>query len=599
MKNIKLLSLLGLIAVLAMNSCTTLDEEPFSVLTKDNYYRDKSSVEAVVLRAYDQMWWISGGNNGAFWIAQELTADHFVWSQKGRHGQDDGNWVRLHSHGWRDNENTLFETWERLAAGVGLVNMAMKDFNELDFEALGIDDATKTRYFAELRALRAWFNLNLYDCYRYIPIYTEETGMDELLPSASAEEVFNYIEKEVKEVVALNVLPQKSDDRTVGHFSQGAAMMLLMRLYLNAEVYIGSPRYDECKKICQDIIDGVYGDYAVDQTDYREPYRSGDIGGYRSKEYLFEIPHKQNVFDPGTFWWDHMHYASRDIFGVSWGANNGIHLQPSRDHESTVFTIDANNNVTYKPGNIYQHSSGLGNPYEKYHDADKRKQPFHQTNKGTDYQGFFLVGELKKFDIAVSDYIDEPVKGNEEYLNKPLVFIDAVGRFSERIKSAAEGSRWGEGSMVQTGEENSGVRFNKFPFLSEASGFWHAQSYPEMRLAEVYYSLAEIYLREGNTSKAAELLDYVRVRNYDSADWSKYSYSQGGITLTEQEFIDDWGREFLGEGKRRTFLIRWKRFGQTWWNKEADTVDRSIFPMPRKALDANPNLEQKAPGFNR
>ena len=120
-----------------------------------------------------------------------------------------------------------------------------------------------------------------------------------------------------------------------------------------------------------------------------------------------------------------------------------------------------------------------------------------------------------------------------------------------------------------------------------------------MRLAEVYYSLAEIYFREGNVAKAAELMDYVRIRNYEPEDWAAHSYSQGGITLTEQEFIDDWGREFLGECKRRTFLIRWGRFGQAWWNKEAATIDRSIFPMPRRALDANPLLEQKAPGFER
>lgn len=125
------------------------------------------------------------------------------------------------------------------------------------------------------------------------------------------------------------------------------------------------------------------------------------------------------------------------------------------------------------------------------------------------------------------------------------------------------------------------------------------QSAPEIRLAEIYYMLAEIHYRAGDKTKAAELLDYVRIRNYPADQWNKYSYAQNPALLTDQEFIDEWGREFIGERRRRMDLVRWGRFGDTWWDKSADPNDKeySIFPIPKRQLDANPLLKQTTKGW--
>ena len=49
----------------------------------------------------------------------------------------------------------------------------------------------------------------------------------------------------------------------------------------------------------------------------------------------------------------------------------------------------------------------------------------------------------------------------------------------------------------------------------------------------------------------------MRKRNYPQERWSDYLYvPEGGVTLDEQELLDEWGREFLGEGRRRVDLIR-------------------------------------------
>ena len=572
MKNIKSLCAVSLMATtMAFTSCTDLTEEPFNILTSDNYFTDKASVEATVLRPYEHAQWC--GWDGDRWQLQELTGDHFVWTQKGRHGYDDGQWVRLHEHKWNYDMNQINGGWVGPYQGIQQINSLLRDFNILDFQAMGITDEEKNNYIGELRTLRAWFYIFLIDFYRNVPIFTEKDAPDELLAQAAPEEVFNYIESELKEV-----LPQLKKENIVGRFTQAPAAALLARIYFNSQVWLNVDRSADCKTFCEDIIAGKYGEYHINQNDYHDPFRSG-IKGYRSPELLFEFPHKRNVYQFGGFHDSFLHYTSGQALGNPDGGNNGIHLTPSRDFD----------------GNVYKFASQLGTPYEKFADCDYRKQPFRITSANGDYDGFFMIGTQYKFDYTKGyGYTDETVKGTEEYKGEPLIYVDQVGRFSEGLATAKE-----KGSRVTTGEENSGVRFNKFPYLQEGDGLYMCQSAPEIRLAEIYYMLAEINYRSGNKTKAAELLDFVRIRNYPADEWSKYSYTQNPAMLTDQEFVDEWGREFIGERRRRPDLIRWGRFGNAWWDKDVDPSDKeyTIFPIPKRQMDANPLLKQTTKGW--
>ena len=114
------------------------------------------------------------------------------------------------------------------------------------------------------------------------------------------------------------------------------------------------------------------------------------------------------------------------------------------------------------------------------------------------------------------------VNGQEEWSGSPLVFVDQVGRFSEdpAVKAMSQAQRAdllmevadrgcfithapevtgkGEdhpedkGSNVFLGEENSGIRLNKFPYLPEVTGQFRSQCTPEIRLAEIYYCFSSI-----------------------------------------------------------------------------------------------------------
>ena len=547
-----------LITVVIASSCTNLDEEAFDVLPADVYYQDKNSVIAALVRPYEHAHWC--GWDGDRWLLQELTADHFVWTQKGKHGYDDGNWIRLHNHAWNQDQGQIYGSWTGPYQGIGQCNILLRDMAKLDYPTLGLTEADKAQHIAELRTLRAWFYFFLIDFFRSVPIVED---VETIKAQSTPQEVFTYIEKELKES-----LPSLPKNTRSGRWDQGGAASLLVRLYLNAEKWIGNAMYTECAQYAQAIIDGEYGTYTID-PDYKGPFRSG-VKGYKSPENIFEFPHAKNIYEFGWMYNAMMHYQARYSLDNDWGGWNGIHLTPSLDLNGDELPYT------------------LGKPYEKFADSDKRKQPFHTTATGGEYEGFFLIGQMYEFNKAKGFGYDstKTVKGTEEWNGQPLKFVDQVGRFSEKPNG-----RWQEGSHVNTGEENSGVRLLKFPWLPMSQNLFQFNAAPEIRLAEIYYSLAECKYRAGDKAGAAVLLDAVRERNFKAEDWDDQSYEADLSKLTDDEFVDELGREFLGERHRRTDLIRWNKFGSEWWDKAVDAADKTIFPIPNQAINANPLLK--------
>ena len=107
-------------------------------------------------------------------------------------------------------------------------------------------------------------------------------------------------------------------------------------------------------------------------------------------------------------------------------------------------------------------------------------------------------------------------------------------------------------------------------------------------------------LRQGRKADAARLLNDVRRRNYPSANYQDVLYApEGNVALDMDEMLDEWGREFFAESRRRIDLIRFGKFSSgTWWDKTPDADNHTeIFPIMRPILNANPALKQN-PGYN-
>ncbi|QIP14201.1 RagB/SusD family nutrient uptake outer membrane protein [Spirosoma aureum] len=123
-------------------------------------------------------------------------------------------------------------------------------------------------------------------------------------------------------------------------------------------------------------------------------------------------------------------------------------------------------------------------------------------------------------------------------------------------------------SDMNHADHNSGIFPVIYPYYPRSDLNKISSAYAEIRLAKCK-------CRAGNKA-ASVLLNTVRTRNYPAGSPSLYKL--GASQLTDQEMLNEWGHEFLVEGRRRTDLIHWGVFNKgTWWDKHPDADDHTAF----------------------
>lgn len=199
-------------------------------------------------------------------------------------------------------------------------------------------------------------------------------------------------------------------------------------------------------------------------------------------------------------------------------------------------------------------------------------------------KGYIVIGP--QYDYKTG----EPVVGTSEYSGQPLVFVKDIKRFSEGKTDE---------STMYTGEENSGARFDKYKTGASGDPNYWGNDWVLYRLTEIYFDKAEALMRKNGgkaTQDAVDLINACRQRAFSAEDWENAKYSVA--TLTMDELLAERGREFIFEGKRRTDLIRFDKFGTgDWWDGKNSDEHYEIFPIPYQQATLNPNLDQN-PGYN-
>lgn len=540
-KNINKISywVIGCLAFM-IGSCTDMDEEIYSELNSANFYNNKTEVLQGALRpmTHMQAWIAPTGGNG-YYYHSELAADQLAWPQKGRHGYDGGDHFRLHYHTWTPNENRLRDAWTLMWTGVGYVNAAIADISAIeDPESIDMSSEELNSILAELYVLRAFHYMKIMDLWGNVPIVTE-VGEPFNPETKSRKEVFDFVKTELETYVP--ELPEYSGE-LIGRVSATAGYAMLSELYLNAEEWIGEPMYEECIEVSDKIISGEAGGLGggPDLADNINSTFSNTNSN--SPENLFQIAYSRKggfTFDWGGFFfgYDYM----RDVLDVGYGGWNAFVVIPSA--------------------------------FDHYTDNDLRKEDW------------FLFGPQYEYGT------DTPVYGTEEWSGKPLVFVNSIRRESE-------GDTSGEGSMAE-GEENSGARFHKYKSGTLSDDNYQENHYILYRLTELYFNKAEALMRQNDgvaTQEAVDLINSSKSRAFTGNDWSKEMYTTASLTL--DELLEERGREFIFEGKRRTDLIRFGKFTSgSWWDHDPTGEEyRKLFPIPATQIANNPNLEQN-PGY--
>ncbi len=178
---------------------------------------------------------------------QELTTDVMTccWNDAGL--------PDLHAFTWNSSNNFIMCMYYRVFYQVGLCNEFIRRSN-----AATIEYPNKAAYVAEARALRLLSYYHAIDIFGNVPFSTEHDSVGSEGPKQIMRpDLFAWLETEAKELLAGNDLAAAGKNE-YGRCDKGMVMMILAKLYLNAEVWAGENRYADCAKVCEDVI-AAYG----------------------------------------------------------------------------------------------------------------------------------------------------------------------------------------------------------------------------------------------------------------------------------------------------------------------------------------------------
>ena len=512
-------------------ACTDLEEDLKGDLTEDINIQGiptGSSGGDILGGAFAELRNAGTANHGSYYSVQELTTDEMVIGAKGGDWFDGGILIELHRHTYTPTHDMVKGTWNGSYNAINTVNELL---------AGGQLDANQT---AQARALRAYFYLRLLDLYGNVKLVTSP-GVD--APQANRSDVFNFVESELLAVLGIAEVTGSMDlsssdlgtEVNTYRINQYGALGILSKLYLNAEVFIGTAMYDKAAIAAGYVIDsGVYmlcddgcsvinlGKRPAVETDPDE------LEGYAA------------VFAPNN------ENNPEHIFSVFYDevSGTGMNFAQMNLHYSSQFTW----NLDEQPWNGY---ATLEEFYNSYDDADVRKK------------NNFIVGP--QFDFSGGAVLDYASDDDDIQLN----YTPQINELAPNYKREA-GARPGKFSFKQLQRQNMD------------------NDYPIVRLGELYLIRAEGLARDaGDWSLALPDVNVIRSR----AKVAPYT------TIDADEFLAERGREMFQEGVRRTDMIRFNKFNGTWWEKPASPAHVNIFPIPQEQIDASGGTLSQNPGY--
>ena len=533
-------------ALLTVGACTDLDEVLVGEVP-DQFNGTEPSFATfdgggagpadAMSSAFNQLRESGSANHGGYFAVQTVSSDEAAVTQKGGDWYDGGIWIDMHRHTFGATNGPINGTWGQQYSAIGACNTSLA--------ATG-DNALDANQTAQVRALRAFFYYRLLDLYGRVKILTEAGGNP---PQSTRTAVFNFVESELKAslgIASVIGMDLSSSPLTTAQsryrINQFAALGLLAKLYLNAEVYTatpslpgGTPRYAEASAAADYIINnGGYtlcGDGCSVPNAAQRPSVASDpdeLSGYAA---VF-APNNQN--NPEMIW-------SIAYDNVSGGNMNFAQMTL---HYSSQFTW----NLQSQPWNGY---SALEDFYNSYDAADKRKAANFIVGAQLDYEG-----------SAILDYA---ASGGELELD-----------YSTDINE-----------LEPNASRKGGVRLGKFSFRQGQRDNMD-NDYPIIRLGDVYLIRAEADARvASNWNLALNDVNTIRARAGVSA--------LGAITA--DDFLAERGREMFMEVTRRQDLIRFGKFNDAWWEKPASAATKNLFPIPQEQIDASGGTLTQNPGY--
>ena len=534
-------------------ACTNLDEELYSAVTSDNFFQTEEEFIAALGQAYSSLSGI--GNHSNLWSSNEISSDELIITTKGGDWFDGGILIQLHQHSWTPDNGFFNNTWTFIYGGINTCNRLIFQFEEL--KAGGNQDADA--FIAELRGVRALWYYWALDAFGNVPLSIDFTDTDPPANNsdfqAGRQAVFNFIESELSAIIPL--LDETVGGTAYARFNRATAYALQSKLYLNAEVYTGTPRYADAITAADNVMS--YG-YSLSGS-YSDNFAINNSG---SPENIFVVAFDK-VFN-GGFNWAAMtlHYASQNTF-----------------------------NFTFQPWNGYAVVEEFYNSY-----VDPAQNPGPQGGVWTGLAPFDPANDKTPNDVGTLD------SRLSNFLVGPQFNADGTPTIDPAVEDFdPDGSRLNftpENNMINpNGWRQGGARIYKYPY--ELGGTENASNdFVIFRLADIMLTKAEAQWRSGNTAGALAIVNQIRARaNVDPLTDldGPLSFDLTGGDVSGGEILNERGREMFAELTRRQDLIRFGVFNEVWWEKpDASSSTYEVFPIPQPQIDASSALNQN-PGY--
>lgn len=272
-KYFKFISIAAFSVLLAFTSCVNdLDTIPLDkdVVTSATVYDDPAAYQQILAKCYaglsltGQEGPAGAGDLGGldegfsdyvrgYWNLQEMASDHAIT------GWGDAGLSDLHAQTWTSSNDFVKGFYYRVFYQITLTNEFIRETSAAKLDGRGVSGQLRTdveRYHNEARFLRALSYWHALDMFGSVPFITENDGVGSFFPKqASKADLFAYIESELKDIETKLADPKTN---VYGRVDKAAAWMLLSKLYLNAEVYIGAPKYTECISYSSKVINSGY-----------------------------------------------------------------------------------------------------------------------------------------------------------------------------------------------------------------------------------------------------------------------------------------------------------------------------------------------------
>lgn len=217
-----------------------------------------------------------------YWKMQQLTTDEAII------GWNDGTIQDLHGQVWTSGNEFIRTMYTRLLYQVSLTNEFLRQTTNAKLDERGVDADLRADiqvYRTEARFMRALTYWHLMDLFGNPPFVTEDDPIGAFLPEQiERSDLFSYVESELLDIMGDMVAPRQNE---YGRADRAAAWMLLAKIYLNAEVYTGVPRYPDVITYTENIINAGY---SIAQVPYFHQFLADNDSNGAQEEVIFTIP---------------------------------------------------------------------------------------------------------------------------------------------------------------------------------------------------------------------------------------------------------------------------------------------------------------------